>query len=199
MDLTDGRITVRSYRTVFAFERRLYRFDRWRIPLRGGLPLRALLYAPLTYGVLAAMSPLPVIGWLLGVLPDQLRWGLLPLALVVALLRVTLDGRPAHRALWAIARWRLSSRWLAGLRRCPPPHGLVAVLGTWVVRPDWRDGRYRAGRVAGPARVLLRYRAELSAPSSRSGPLVVEPSPETAPLRVGRVVEIPAGRELELR
>jgi len=39
-------MTVRSYRSVFRFERRLYRFDRWRLPVHGGVRLRALLWLP---------------------------------------------------------------------------------------------------------------------------------------------------------
>jgi len=192
----DGRIVVRGYRTVFAFERRLYRFDRWRIPLRGGLPLRALLYAPAVYVLLLALGRVPGLGALLGLLPDPLRWGLLPLGAVALLLGVELDGRPAHRALWALARWRLAPRWLAGLRPCPPPRGLVTVTGTLTVRHDWRGAAYRPGRLRGPARVLLRRPARLVG----DGPHRMEAQPAPGgPQRVGRVVQIPAGGELLLR
>jgi len=54
-------ITLRSYRSVFRFERRLHR----RIPVRGGLPLRTLLYAPLTWGAVLAASQAPGVGWML--------------------------------------------------------------------------------------------------------------------------------------
>jgi len=192
----DRRVVVRGYRTVFAFERRLYRLDRWRIPVRGGLPLRALLYAPAVYALLLLASGLPLLGGLLGLLPDPLRWGLLPLGATVVLLHVELDGRPAHRALWALARWRLSRRWLAGLRPCPPPRGLVRLEGRLVVRHDWRGADYRPGRVRGPARVLLRRPGELTADGPRR--LGLDPG-AGRPDRLGRVVEIPAGGELELR
>src|SRR5688572_21097813 len=121
MTTEDGRVVVRSYRTVFRFERRLYRFDRWRLPVRGGVPLRALVYTPAVYLALIAMARIPGAGWAIHALPDPLRWGLLPLALVVVLLRLELDGRPAHRALWAIVRWRLGPKWRAGLRPCRAP------------------------------------------------------------------------------
>ena len=196
MDAPD-ELVIRSYRTVFSFEWRLYRFDRWRLPLRGGLPVRALLYAPAVYAVLLAADRLPLLGAALRLLPPPLHWLVAPLMLVVALLRAQLDGRPAHRALWALARWRLSPRWLAGLRRCPPPHGLVALDGIMVVRPDWRAGEYRAGRVRGPAHVLLRGPAELI-PGRSSRRLKLAPRPG-ARLASGRVLELPAGTELELK
>ncbi|HEY4281168.1 MAG TPA: hypothetical protein VGM91_23340 [Conexibacter sp.] len=189
-------LVIRSYRTVFSFERRLYRVDRWRIPLPGGVPLRALLYAPAVYALLALAGRLPLVGAGLGLLPPPLHWALLPLGLVVAGVRVQLDGRPAHRALVALARWRLAPRWLAGLRPCPPPSGLVAIAGVTVVRPDWRAPDYRGGRVRGPARVLLRRPAELAWTRSRRR-LRLAPRPG-APLRTGRVLDVPAGAELEL-
>src|SRR5262249_27722777 len=49
MTVPDGRgdaLVITSYRTVFRYERRLYRIDRWRLPAPAGVPLRSLLYAP---------------------------------------------------------------------------------------------------------------------------------------------------------
>jgi len=206
MSAADGRLTIRSYRTVFRFERRLYRFDRWRLPVRGGVPLRVLFYLPAVYLALAVVGRLPVLGWALAVLPDPLRWGLLPLALVLALLRVELDGRPAHRALWAIVRWRLGARWRAGLRACSPPGPAPLASGALVVRPDWRAGGARTGRVFGAARVRLRCATRVRRPgqgdagearvSARRLVLDVEAGTTSS---AGRVVEIPAGGVLELR
>jgi hypothetical protein len=189
-------IVVRSYRTVFAFERRLYRFDRWQIPLRGGLPLRALLYAPAVYLTVALLGALPAVGWLLDAVPDPVRWGLAPLAAIVALVHAQLDGRPAHRALLSLARWRLSGRWRAGPRRCPPPHGVVPLFGTLTMRPDLHAADYRAGSLHGPARVLLRNPARLTPSDSRT--LWLEPL-AGGPLRSGRIVSIPDDGALELR
>jgi hypothetical protein len=192
----DGRIVVRGYRTVFAFERRLYRLDQWRIPLRGGLPLRALGYVPAVYLALALASRVPGLGALLELLPDPVHWGLLPLGLVAALLGLELDGRGAHRALWALVRWRLGARWVAGTHPCPPPHGLVPLVGRLVVRHDYRAASYRPARITGPARVLLRAPARLSPSGPRR--LVLDPEPGR-PRQRGQVVEIPSGGVLELR
>src|SRR4051795_12432662 len=120
MDAQD-ELVIHSYRTVFSFEWRLYRFDRWRLPLRGGLPVRALLYAPAVYLVLLAADRVPLLGGALRLLPAPLHWALAPLGLVAALLHARLDGRAVHRALWALARWRLSPRLLGRAGPLPPP------------------------------------------------------------------------------
>jgi hypothetical protein len=192
MILPDGRVVVRSYRTVFRFERRLYRFDRWRLPVRGGVPLRALLYTPAVYVAWVALAGIPGVGMVMAALPDPLRWGLVPLALVAGLLRLELDGRPAHRALWARVRWRLGPRWRAGLRACRSPGPVPLAVGVLVVRPDWRAGR--PGRVRGPVR--LRVRARTSSPGSvPARRLVLELDPATK----AWTVRVPAGGVLELR
>ena len=43
MDRSRG-IQLRGYRRVFRIERRLYKFDRWRIPYPHGVPLRGIGY-----------------------------------------------------------------------------------------------------------------------------------------------------------
>jgi hypothetical protein len=187
-------IAIRGYRTVFAFERRLYRIDRWRLPLRGGVPLRALVYAPAVYVALGLLDRLPLLGVALRLLPPPLHWALLPLALVYAGVRAELDGRAAHRALWSLARWRLQPRWLAGLRPCPPPVGAVALTGVTVVRPDWRAPGYRGGRVRGPARVVLRRPATLRL--SHDGRRLTLAPADGPPLRRARVVALPDAAEL---
>jgi hypothetical protein len=188
-------ITVRGYRTVFSFERRLYRFDRWRLPLRGGLPVRALLYAPVVWGAVIAAGRVPALGSLIAALPDPTRYALLPGAITVALLRVQPDGRAAGRALWALLRYRLSSRWTTGSRRCRAPGLAALAVGVLRVCPDWRAGSYRAGSIAGPARVLLRAPAIVNASSSRR--LTLRPGTGRA-VRVGRAVHLPAGAVLEV-
>ena len=38
------RVVIRSYRRVFEVDRRIYRVDRWALPVPGGVPLRAVGY-----------------------------------------------------------------------------------------------------------------------------------------------------------
>ena len=47
MSPTDQTVTIRSYRLAFALERRIFRIERYRLPLPYGLPLRGLAYAAL--------------------------------------------------------------------------------------------------------------------------------------------------------
>ena len=37
-------MVIRSFRRVFEVDRRIYRVDRWPVPVPGGIPLRALGY-----------------------------------------------------------------------------------------------------------------------------------------------------------
>ena len=37
-------MVIRSYRRVFEVDRRIYRVDRWALPVPGGVPLRAVGY-----------------------------------------------------------------------------------------------------------------------------------------------------------
>lgn len=188
-------LVIRSYRAVFRIERRIHRIDRWQLPLPGGLPVRALVYAPIVYALLALAARLPVLGAALGALPDPVRYALLPLGLVWAALNVELDGRPVHRVAWSLARWAVERRWLAGLRPCPPPLGRVALTGTLTVRPDHRGSVYRPGTVRGPARALLRRPAALARARAR---VTLTPAPG-GPQRRGQVLDVPAGAELVIR
>jgi hypothetical protein len=200
---SDGRVAVRSFSLVFRLERRLYRFDRWRIPLPTGLPVRALAYAAVCWGLAYAASRTPVLGWALGALPVWAQWGTLPGLAVFALLRMQIDGRAPHRALAGALRWQLSPRVLSGLRPCPPPGAELVPLGEVAVRPDWRATRYRPGRVTGPARLLLRYPAAVAIEEEGGGEgvrlagrrLRVGPRPGPA-LTSGRTLDVPADAEV---
>ena len=37
-------LIIRSYRRVFEVDRRIYRVDRWALPVPGGVPLRGVGY-----------------------------------------------------------------------------------------------------------------------------------------------------------
>ena len=90
-------------------------------------------------------------------LPPSLRLLALPIAAAWALSRWEVDGRSPHRALAGLFAWRLRPRVLAAGRRCPPPGGELAPLRELVLAPDLGAGTYPRGRLAGPARLLLRY------------------------------------------
>src|SRR5215208_979935 len=93
------RVTVRSYRLVTdRLERRLFKIDRYRLPLPYGVPLRSLLYAVSTLLGVAVLSGLPLVGRLLGALPASVRLIALPILAGVLLTRFEVDGRAPHRA-----------------------------------------------------------------------------------------------------
>jgi hypothetical protein len=198
--MSDGRrrIPVRSYRVVFRLERRLFRIDRWRLPFPYGLELRALVYVAVVMAGVLVAGRLPLLGAVLDLLPAQLHWGLLPLGLVVALLKLRLDGRPPHLALVAIARWRAAPRTVSGLRRCPRAQTTLVPLGELEIRPDWRGARYRPARIRGPASITLRYPASAEQ-HSRRRQLVITAMDDRRPLVRGKTVAVPADAEVLFR
>ncbi|MGD9737619.1 MAG: hypothetical protein AB7V58_18705 [Solirubrobacterales bacterium] len=198
---------IRSYRLVFRRRWRLFRIQNWRIPLPGGLELRAVGYWLACMAALALASRLPGLGLLLGALPAPLRFGVLPLAGAWALCNLEIDGRSPHRALAALIAWRLRPRSLAAFRRCPEPGEPGFAEPRIVVAGDLATPTYPRGRLRGPARVLLRYPVAVRAEGARGGARSREERIAAArrwrlratgagPLRRGRVLEVPAGREV---
>jgi hypothetical protein len=197
------RKVVRSYRTVFRRRWRIFRVQSWRLPLPGGLELRALAYFAAALGTLAALAALPLVGAAVGALPSALRLLVLPITVAWALSRWEVDGRSPHRALAGELHWALSPHTLAGLRRCPAPGTLLAPPAPLCLGLDLRAPSYPRGRLDGPVRLLLRYPVAVepiggvgrtareraaSARSWRLRPLGGKP------LRQGRVLAVPAGR-----
>ena len=154
--MEQGGITIRSFRVVFSLERRIHKVDRWRIPVPYGIPLRGIAYWALALLATLALGWLPFVGELTGLLPTPIRLVLLPVAVAYALARLRIDGRSAHTALAAWARFGLSPRRVAGGREVPRV-GSVVRLADVPVSPDERGVRYRRAVVEGPATVLLRY------------------------------------------
>src|SRR6266568_1835288 len=112
----DERGRVRSYRYVLdKVERRIYRVDRWRLPWRGGITVRALLYAITCAVAMIVAARLPIVGLPVAAIPASLRLAL-ALAGGVGLAAFEPDGRAAHHALWALTRYLASPRTRSGLR-----------------------------------------------------------------------------------
>lgn len=198
---------IRSYRLVFRRRWRLFRIQNWRIPLPGGLELRAVGYWLACMAAVAMAARLPGLGLLLGALPASIRFGVLPLGGAWALSSLEIDGRSPHRALAALIAWRLGPRALAALRRCPRAGELGFAEPRITLAGDLRAPTYPRGRLRGPARVLLRYPvAVLTEGARRRGGSREEQiaaarrwrlrATGAGPLRRGRVLEVPAGREV---
>jgi hypothetical protein len=156
-------LEIRSFRSVFALERRVYRIDSLRLNPTG-IPLRGIAYAALlVVGALVA-GAVPPTSWLDVVAPWYLRDIGLPLAGAALLGALRIEGRPFHLAALAALSHRLSSRRLVGLaalgsrdRPWRPP-SLICI-------PDGSDARFRSLRYRGPGAVLVHHphlRAEWS-------------------------------------
>src|SRR4051794_39361905 len=148
-------VIIRSYRRVFEVDRRIYRVDRWALPVPGGVPLRAVGYfaaAVLAGGVLGA---LPLTGGLVGGVSGPVRDVGLPLGVAGLGTQAAPDGRTAHRfALdWLRYRWR-GHRRSAG-RVVALEHEPVRWDGELAVRWDADSAELHRGRVKGPARVTF--------------------------------------------
>jgi hypothetical protein len=169
---------IRSFRTVFDLERRIYRIDRLRLN-PSGVPVRGVLY----FLALAACSllsgRLPLVGVIARAAPWYLREVALPAALAALFTLIAIEGRPFHLAALALLRFALATRELSGLRprraadRRLLPNELVFIA-------DGSDGRVRRLRYTGPGKVRVRAR-----------------QPGSGPAR-GRVVELKRGARMEV-
>lgn len=206
MSANTSRKVVRSYRVVFKRRWRIYRIERWRLPLPGGLELRTIGYWVACLLAVLMLSKLPISAPLMALMPQSLRFGALPLIGAWALAGWEVDGRPPHRVLMGVVGWWLRPRVVAGLRSCAAPGSVLVPLRRLVMAPDLYGGRYPRGRVTGPARMLLRYPVRVSVEgvprwsrgsraarfaAAKRWRVLALPGP---PLHRGKTVNVPAGR-----
>jgi len=147
------RSEVRSFRDVFALERRIYRIDRLRLNPTG-VPVRGVAYAAVLLIAAQLADGLPVLCGLLGLAPWPLRDLVAPLVLAAVLTVLRIDGRRAHDALAAVTRFALGPRHLSRFERSLP-FGVAWRPGPLVVIPDGSEGRLRSLVYRGPGRVLI--------------------------------------------
>src|SRR5215212_7290894 len=101
---------IRSYRRVFEVDRRIYRVDRWALPVPGGVPLRAVGYFAAALLAMIAAGALPGTSELAGALSAPIRFVVLPLAVAVLGTQAAPDGRAAHRFAWDWLRLRVRAQ-----------------------------------------------------------------------------------------
>jgi hypothetical protein len=187
------RLVIRSYRRVFEVDRRIYRVDRWALPVPGGVPLRGLGYFVATILVLLVCGRLPGVGELVGAVSPPLRFVVVPLAVAVAGTQAAPDGRSAHRFAWDWLRFRLRARRRCAGRVVPLEGEPVAFGGVLGVCWDWHGAALHRARVRGPARVTFALPVQLDA---RHRGLVVRPDPDEP---AGQAVVLGGREVLEVR
>ena len=183
-------VTIRSYRLAFALERRIFRIERYRLPLPYGLPLRGLAYAVLALALMLVCERVAGVGVLVAAVPWPVRYLVIPAGAAQLLLGVRVDGRPAQQALLAWARLRLASG-----RRASQGERLR--LEDVALAPDERDPMLRAAVVAGPGVVILRRPARLQA--RRAGRELRVRADRGRPARQGVRVKLKRGQRLRVK
>jgi hypothetical protein len=186
-------MVVRSYRRVFEVDRRIYRVDRWALPVPGGVPLRAVGYFVATLLAVIVAGALPATGELVGALSAPIRFVVLPLAVAVLGSQAAPDGRAAHRFAWDWVRLRLRARRRCSGRAVALDKEPIAWDGELALRFDGDDARLHRGRVRGPASVTFNVPVRLS---DRGGRLVAGRGSAGEP---GGAVVVCGGVTLEVR
>lgn len=197
-------IEIRSYRSVFDLERRIYRVDRVRlnpagVPVRGAVYFAALLLAGLL------LAALPLVGELARVLPWYVRDLAMPAGGAALLTMLRIDGRAFHLAARALVSYTLApSRVGAGgvpVKACTQwrPRELL-------ILPDGSEARLRRLRCHGPARVRVAVAHErvewrhgiLGKLARREGVTLRQLPGRRAPARV-QSIALPSGMRLRVR
>jgi hypothetical protein len=182
------RLLIRSYRRVFEVDRRIYRIDRWALPVPGGVPLRAVGYFGATLGLAIALSVLPATGEVIGAISAPLRFVVIPLAVAVLGSQAAPDGRAAHRFAADWVAFKLRSRRRSAGRTLPLEDELVLWHGRLGVTWDEHGVRLARGRVTGPARITfnvpIRMRGLVARPAGKG------PAGDAVVLRPGERLEV---------
>lgn len=185
-------MVIRSYRRVFEVDRRIYRVDRWALPVPGGVPLRAVGYFAAALMAVIAAGSLPGIGELVAGVSAPLRFVVAPLAVAVLGTQAAPDGRAAHRFAWDWLRLRLRTRRRCGSRVVPLEGEPVSWHGELALRWDCDGAQLRRGRVRGPVRVTFNVPVQLR---HRGRGLVAHPQsvgevPQSVVLCAGVAMEV---------
>src|SRR3954454_24658794 len=191
-------MVIRSYRRVFEVDRRIYRVDRWALPVPGGVPLRAVAYFVAAVLAVLVGGSLPGIGELVAGVSAPLRFVVAPLAAAVLGTQAAPDGRVAHRFAWDWLRVRLRARRRCGGRVVTLEGEPVTWHGELALRCDGEGAQLRRGRVRGPVRVTFNVPVGLH---HGGGGLIAQPrSDGESPVgEVPQAVVLCAGVALEVR
>jgi len=199
---------IRSYRSVFDLERRVYSIDRLRLN-PGGVPVRGVMYFVVLLVSIQLVAVLPGVKLLAQLLPWYLRDLALPGLGATILGAVRLEGRTFHHAALALARHRVAPRRLAGVH-APATVGAVWHPPDIIVLPDGSDARMRRLRYRGPGAVLVAVEHERAGRAVEHGSrgfarwgvgpeLCIRERAGASALSAGEVISLAAGAELLVR
>jgi len=189
-------LEIRSFRSVFALERRIYRIDTLRLN-PSGIPLRGIGYAAVLVAVALIAGALPPTAWLDPLFPWYVRDLGVPLAGAILLGAARIEGRPVHLAAFALANHAFARRRYAALAplargrtRWHPP----AIV--WI--PDGSDARFRSLRYRGPGAVRVHHpHLRVEWPPRRRAAITLHPL--AGPRGSSTALELAAGAVLEVR
>ena len=199
---------IRSYRSVFDLERRIYRIDRLRLN-PGGVPVRGVVYFLAILAAVAIAGRFPLLGAVARALPWYVRDLAFPAASATLLALVRVEGRPFHLAAHALARYRTGPRRLVGARACAAP-GERWYPQDILFLPDGSDSAMRGLRYTGPGAVLVAVEHERAGRATRSErtalwrasgrpAVVLRPVPGGRALTRGMVIVLAPGARLVVR
>jgi hypothetical protein len=157
------------------------------------VPVRGLVYGFAALLAVLFVTRLPLAGDLLGLLPAPIRYAVLPATVAYTFTQLRIDGRPAHRALVALAGHLVAPRRLVAFRAGPAVDAVT--LGEVCLAGDERSSRYRPAVVRGPVTLRLRYPARAS---QRANTLTLVQTGER-PLRRGKKIQIEAGQKVRVK
>jgi hypothetical protein len=153
--VADSDVEIRSFRVVFALDRRIYQFDRFRLN-PGGVPIRGIGYAVALVAAALGAGAVPVLSWPLHEMPWYFRDVAFPIGMAALLTVLRIEGRPFHLAAGALVRHRLGPRRFAGLRPWSGRRGVwLPPPITWIV--DGSEAAPRSLRYRGPGVALVCY------------------------------------------
>jgi hypothetical protein len=145
---------IRSYRSVFDLERRIYRVDRIRLN-PAGVPVRGAVY----FGVLllAALltAALPLAGLPVRLLPWYVRDLAWPAGSAALLTMVRIDGRSFHLAAWALVGYALGPSRIGAEGAAAKSSRMRWRPDSVLIFPNGSEGRLRRVHVHGPALVSV--------------------------------------------
>lgn len=186
-------IPVRSFRSVFDFERRLYRIDRIRLN-PGGIPVRGLLWAPVMLVAVLLWRRVPVAGVPLHVLPWVISYVALPIGLTYLVTVAKVEGRWLHKSALSLARSAREPKRLQRFQPAEPVSGRDEP-GQVVFLAD--GSALRRLRFTGPGRVAIRVPHRRTVWKDGIGQRLAHRPRITITPGLGRASE--GGRVLELR